>query len=234
MGVQTLSAASEGRSWLRPKRLLFGFLGLMFVYVLTHNEGFLIHPDDPEWQHIATFKWWLLPHGLAGACALLIGPMQFSDRLRRRYLRLHRILGRIYIAGAFIAAPLGVYIQHRDEFLGIGCSRSFTIETMIQAGIWIFTTAMALHCIRKGKVQQHRQWMVRSFAAGPFVFMEGRVIDGLFGLGGSCATDEIVVWCCTATAVFLADFVMQLGELFHVRPGTAKSETSVNTEALFS
>jgi len=223
MGARASSVVRTERISLQSKCLLFGFLGLMFAYVLAHNESFLIHPDDPEWQHIATFKWWLLPHGIAGACALLIGPMQFSDRLRRRYLQLHRILGRIYIAGAFVAAPLGVYIQHRDEFLGIGCSRSFTIETMVQAGIWIFTTAMALFCVRKGKIQQHRLWMARSFAAGPFVFMEGRVIDGLFGLGGSCATDEIVVWCCTATAVFLADFVIQLGEILHTRPGMARS-----------
>ena len=70
-------------SWLRPKYLLFGFIGLMFVYVLRYDEIFLIDPKDPEWQHIATFKWWLLPHGLAAACALLLGPLQFSERLRK-------------------------------------------------------------------------------------------------------------------------------------------------------
>lgn len=66
-------------SWLRPKYLLFGFIGLMFVYVLIRFESFLIDPKDPEWLHIESFKWWLLPHGLAGACALFLGPMQFSD-----------------------------------------------------------------------------------------------------------------------------------------------------------
>lgn len=28
-------------SWLRPKYLLFGFIGLMVAYVLYHNERFL-------------------------------------------------------------------------------------------------------------------------------------------------------------------------------------------------
>jgi uncharacterized membrane protein len=52
----------------------------------------------------------LLPHGIAGACALLLGPFQFSNRLRLRFRKFHRVLGRIYVAGVFVAAPLGVYI----------------------------------------------------------------------------------------------------------------------------
>ena len=39
----------------------------MVAYVLRHNEHFLIDPKDPVWQHYQLFKWWLLPHGLAGA-----------------------------------------------------------------------------------------------------------------------------------------------------------------------
>ena len=72
--------------WLRPKYLLFGFIGLMLAYVLVHDESFLINAKDPEWLHIQSFRWWLLPHGLAGACALVLGPMQFSDRLRQRFV----------------------------------------------------------------------------------------------------------------------------------------------------
>jgi hypothetical protein len=56
-------------SWLRAKYLLFALIGLMVAYVLRHNESFLIDAKDPVWQHYQPFKWWLLPHGLAGACA---------------------------------------------------------------------------------------------------------------------------------------------------------------------
>src|SRR5580704_2710503 len=34
---------------LRPKYLLFGFIGLMLAYVLVNNERFLIDSSDPEW-----------------------------------------------------------------------------------------------------------------------------------------------------------------------------------------
>lgn len=122
-------------SWRRPKYLVFGFIGFMIVSVLGHNERFLIDAYHPEWSHIHTFKWWLLPHGLAGACALLLGPMQFSERLRRRYTKLHRVVGRVYVAGALMAAPLDAFIQYRfDERLGD--SRSFTIATVVDASLW--------------------------------------------------------------------------------------------------
>ena len=119
------------KSWLRPKRFLWGILGLMLAYVLYHDESFLVHPKDPLWQHYEPFKWWLLPHGIAGACALLLGPMQFSDRLRECFRQLHRVVGRIYVTGVFVAAPLGFYIQYFQERMGD--PRSFSIAGAVDA-----------------------------------------------------------------------------------------------------
>jgi hypothetical protein len=70
--------------WFRTKDSVFAGIGLMSAYVLYHNERFLIDASDPMRAHFEPFKWWLLPHGVAGACALLVAPLQFSDRLRRR------------------------------------------------------------------------------------------------------------------------------------------------------
>jgi uncharacterized membrane protein len=206
----------ERDSWLRPKYFLFGFIGLMLLYVLGHNERFLIDAKDPKWPHIQTFRWWLLPHGLTGACALLLGPMQFSDRLRRRYTKLHRIVGRLYIAGTFLAAPLGFYVQYFQE--RTGATRSFSIAAAMQATTWMLTTAVALTFILKGNVQQHRQWMTRSFAVA-LVFLEVRVILGVTGwerLGPAAA--ETVVWACNVLAILLADLVLQWQEFRRLRP----------------
>ena len=213
-------------SWLRPKYLLFGFIAVMFVYVVTHFEKFLIDFSDPEWKHIESFKWWLLPHGLAGGCALLLGPMQFSDRLRARFLKLHRVVGRVYITCVFIAGPVGVYIQHVDERLGF--SRTFTIETVFQSALWMLTTGIALAFILRGKVQQHRQWMTRSYGTGPLIFLEARVIVGLMGGFGkvSPAVVETIVWGCTASSIFVADLVLQLQELLRARPVAAKARSA--------
>ena len=204
---------------LRPKYLLFGVIGVMFLWVLTHSERFLIDPADGEWMHIQSFKWWLLPHAIAGACALILGPMQFSDRLRQRFIGVHRAVGRLYVTGVFIAAPLGVYIQYLNEPLGF--ARSFTIETVFQAGLWMLTTAIAFAFILRGKVQQHRQWMTRSFGTGPLIFLEVRAIFSVFNVTDPHSI-EIVVWACTASSLFVADLVLQVQEILRMRPRTAK------------
>jgi uncharacterized membrane protein len=209
-------------SWKRPKYLLFAFVGFMLVYVLGHNESFLVNPDHPVWQHYQPFRWWLLPHGLAGACALLLGPMQFSDRLRQRYTKLHRIVGRFYVAGTFLAAPLGFYVQYFQERMG--ATRSFSVAAAMQATTWILTTGIALIFILKGNVQQHRQWMTRSFAVA-LVFLEVRVIVGVTGwerLGPAAV--ETVVWVCNVLAILLADLVLQWQEMYRLRRSAAKPE----------
>src|SRR5471030_1142642 len=123
-------------AWPRPKYLLFALIGLIYAYVLWTNESFLFNSRDPEWVHIAPFRWFLLPHGMAAAFALFLGPLQFSDRLRRRFATVHRVMGYLYIAGVYLGAPMGIYIQHFEERLGE--PRSFTVATVADATVWIF------------------------------------------------------------------------------------------------
>ena len=211
MRMSTLATGIRPFPRVRPKYLLFGVLGLMFVYVLGHDESFLVNPKDPIWLHYETFKWWLLPHGIAGACALLLGPVQFSDRLRERFRRLHRVVGRIYVAGVFLAAPLGFYIQYFQERMGV--PRSFSIAAAMDAVLWMITTGTAMVFILKGKVQEHRQWMTRSFAVA-LVFLEVRVIGGVTGLENLDAhVNETIVWACLGFSILSADLVLEWQDL---------------------
>lgn len=206
----------QPRPWrLRPKYALFSFIALMLAYVLYHNEHFLVDAADPSWPHYRVIGRWLLPHGLIGATALLLGISQFSTRLRTRYTRLHRVLGRIYVTAVFIVAPLGAYIQRLNE--QTGDSRSFTFAAITFATLWMFATGMAFWCIRTRRIDQHRQWMSRSLAMA-LVFLEVRVIEGLTGwdtLGP--AVDEIVVWICVALGFPLADAVLHIQEYLRGR-----------------
>jgi len=212
------SRPSRRLSWPRPKYLLFAAIGLMYAYVLWTNENFLFNAKDPEWAHIAPFQWFLLPHGLAAAFALFLGPFQFSDRLRRRYATVHHVMGYLYITGVYLGAPMGIYIEYFEERLGE--PRSFTVATIADAGIWIFATTMALVFIRQGRIQQHRQWMTRSFACA-LIFLEVRLILTLFNLPFAMA--ETVLWSCVAAAFPLADLVLQLQESFRPRAAPAKA-----------
>jgi uncharacterized membrane protein len=217
--MATATVPVRSASGVRPKYILFGLIGLMIAYVMVHNESFLIHPKDPAWQHYHPFRWWLLPHGLAGVCAIFLGPLQFSDRLRQRYTKMHRVVGRIYIGGALLLAPLGTYIQYFNE--RVGEPRSFTIAAGVDAALLMITTLIAFAFILNGKVQQHRQWMTRSFAVA-LIFLEVRVIQGLTGLGNVPGATETIVWCCVAFSVLAGDIVIQAQDFWRSRPAPAR------------
>ena len=70
--MSTVSDSRPRLTWFRAKHLIFTAIVLMMGYVAVHNESFLVDGADAEWQHIESFKWWLLFHGSAGACALLL------------------------------------------------------------------------------------------------------------------------------------------------------------------
>lgn len=200
----------QAPSWLRPKYLLFAFVGVMTGYVLVHNERFLIEPAHPIWQHYRPIQWWLLPHAVAGACAMIAAPLQFSDRLRKRFTKLHRVTGRVYIGGVFVLAPLGAYLQWLEEG-ALGGTRSFTVLATVNLVLLIVPTAIALRFAIKRNITLHRQWMTRSYAVA-LVFFEGRFILGVTGLEANPAFVEPVIWSCLAMSVLLGDLVNQYQE----------------------
>ena len=216
MATVSQSLQDRSRNWSRIT--LWTIVILMMGYVIYHNERFLINSADPVWQHYQPFKWWLLPHGLAGACALFLGPMQFSDRLRPRYLKLNKTVGWIYVVGAMIVAPFGAYIQYFEERMQQ--PRSFTMAAASDAGLLMLTTAIALFFVLRGNIQQHRQWMTRSFACA-LIFLEVRLILTLFHL--PVTASETVVWSCVAAAFPLADLVLQLQESLRPRAAPARA-----------
>lgn len=46
---------------------------------------------------------WVSSHLIGGTLALVFGPIQFSKWIRRKYLKFHKMAGKIYIIGAFLA-----------------------------------------------------------------------------------------------------------------------------------
>jgi len=80
---------------IQAKHVFFFCFGLLTLFVVLHNELPMVNAQSPARQHFAKVTWWLIPHGIGGALALLLAPLQFSNRQRLRYLRLHHILGRL-------------------------------------------------------------------------------------------------------------------------------------------
>jgi uncharacterized membrane protein YozB (DUF420 family) len=108
----------------------------------------------------------------------------------------------------------------------MGEARSFSIAAGVDAILLLATTAIAFYFIRQGKVQQHRQWMTRSFAVA-LVFIEVRVVAGVTGWErlGSHAV-ETIVWSCLAFSLLFTDIILQLQELRRIRPIPARGQAT--------
>lgn len=206
---------------VNAKYVVFTAITLASTYVLYHNERFLVDSSHPVWQHYAPFKWWLLPHGIFGAIVLLFAPLQFSDRLRKRFTRAHRIMGRLYVVGAILLAPMGAYIQYYQERMG--APRSFTILAIVDAAMLMGATAIAFVFAFRRKIALHRQWATRSYAIA-LVFIAGRFVLGVTGwetLGVEIV--QAIIWGCLALAVPLADISLNWRELRNVSATTKPS-----------
>ncbi|MBL8187401.1 MAG: DUF2306 domain-containing protein [Acidobacteria bacterium] len=212
------------------KHAIFTMIAIMLVYVLFHNERFLVESDHPVWQRYEPYKWWLLLHGLAGIPVMLLAPMQFSDRLRQRFPGVHRIVGRLYVVGAMILAPLGAYIQYKQESQGM--PRSFTVLGVVDAVMLMSTTLVGLVFAIKRKISQHRHWMIRSYAVA-LVFLEVRFILGVTGwetLGVEIV--QAVIWSCLAMSILIADIINHWLELRTALKAPVKLPVPVKQEVL--
>lgn len=200
------------------KLILFAvFLALTaFVTFMKNRQAFDGRSDMA--LHYAPANVFLILHATFASVALLAGVFQFSNRLRARYLKVHKIVGYVYVVCVFIGAPLAIPIAMRIE------TPSLIASTFMQTFGWIVTTAIGLYCIRSGNMVQHRRWMIRGY---PFamVFTVTRLIipiPPILALGNTGI--EIVVWSTVAMAAFLPSILLEWRAIFP-RGEAAKAAT---------
>jgi uncharacterized membrane protein len=168
--MPTTSLLAPRTSGFRFKTILWASLGLTVLFVFITSELLLV-TDYPIYHayrlQVIADRHLLIPHTLAGTLALLIGPINFSSRIRQRYLQLHRILGRIYFISVFVGSFTGIALAY---------GRPGLPGTSMQAAAWMVCTTAALIAARNRQIAVHRQWMARSYAV-TFTFVSSRVFN---------------------------------------------------------
>lgn len=113
-------------------------------------------------QQRATYLSHQLPlyiHVVGALTALLVGPWQFSRRLRERRPRLHRGIGVTYLLGC-LTGGIGALLMAPVAFGGAVTSLGFACLAVA----WLVTGGAGLRAVLAGRVADHHRWMVRSFA----------------------------------------------------------------------
>ena len=141
-------------------------------------------------------------HIFAAAAALLLGPLQFSAALRRRFTRLHRVSGRLYLMGVLLGGMGGLQLS----FLAQG-GLVAKVGFCCLATLWLYTGMRAFLAIRNGNVAEHRQWMVRNFSL-TFAAVTLRIYlpsAGLLGIPFDVSY-PVIAWACWVPNLAVAEW----------------------------
>lgn len=190
------------------KHVLFLVLGLAFLFILYHDERFIFDHQSGTWRFFYPVRWKLFAHAMGGATALVLGALQFSTRLRQSRPALHRLIGRFYIAGVLVAAPVAIYLAFTHAL------PIMSVETAAQASLWGLTTLLALLAARNRNFEVHRQWMMRSYAI-TLIFVVSRVVLAIPIVAPvSDAGAERLDWILVICALFVPQLVINWRQLF--------------------
>jgi uncharacterized membrane protein len=97
-------------------------------------------------------------HIVSAGLSLALGPWQFSKRLRRR-IRVHRGIGRAYLASVAIGS-VSAFVM--SMFSSVGILGFFGFGSL--AVLWGWTAWRGYKAIRERDIRSHQAWMIRNFA----------------------------------------------------------------------
>jgi uncharacterized membrane protein len=102
---------------------------------------------------------WLDVHVAGAATALLVGPVQFLPWIRRRLPALHRTLGRVYVIGC-LSGGVGGLVMAFGSTKGPIATAGFASLAVC----WIVANIQGWRLAVARRFDEHRAWMLRSFA----------------------------------------------------------------------
>jgi len=168
--VATIDRTASRRRWVLPVVAVgFGAV-LAYPYVGLDEAKSRI---DVHGLHYAV----LVVHVLSAAVALVVGPWQFSPRVRS-LRRVHRTLGRTYLVAGVL--PAGITAIP----VALWSGRLLTQLSLTTAAVlWLVTGALAYRAARRRDFAGHRAWMMRNYAL-TFLAVTSRIVVPLLLLAG--------------------------------------------------
>lgn len=192
--------------------IVLGTLAIALLWFVVQRAHYL---SDYSLASYSDYYWprraGLIPHLIGGALAITTGLVQIWLGLANRVGTLHHVLGRLYAAGVLIGSVGGFYMA-----LTIPGAMPYAGGLFMLCVAWVLTTGMALYAIRTRRIEQHREWMLRSYTV-TFAFVTFRLVDywlhRWLHVPESDTVDDIdtlMAWGCWAVPLLIAEPLIQL------------------------
>ena len=210
----TLSPGSSAKSSSRAITIVLLVLtSLVAVRFIWHYAmRYFLHFNATQFDYYWPHRFRLVTHISGGMLALTCGTLQLWTGLRQRAMNFHRWIGRVYLASAAVgitgAFLMAVYTT----------PRGFGVSLMALASAWIVTTGIAWTAILRGRVEMHKEWMMRSYIVA-FAFVTFRIVTdllpGVNKLLGSNPDDSAtsVGWLCWVLPLAIYEVILQTRRL---------------------
>jgi hypothetical protein len=187
---------------LRMLTMVLPYLGFEkgILFLTTKSQAI----NDNSWFRVGfyvhiTSSWWVLVTGL----------LQLMPALYRRWPRLHRRLGQVYLGSILgLAAPSGLVLALYANG-GLSAKVGFTLQCIV----WWLVTWQAYRAARQRRWLVHSEWMLRAYAVtlaamslrlesyGLYYFFQTKPIE----------TYLTVVWLSWVGNLLLAEVLVQAG-----------------------
>lgn len=219
--MNTTNATPAGQRTHWPLIIILALLaatGLYFVQQKLHyySDFSLASYGEYFWGRRLA----LVPHLFGGILALGAGIVQLWLGLTHRIGQLHRNLGKVYVTGVVIGSLGGFYMS-----LNIPPGYfAYAMGLFFLSVAWVTNTGMAVWCIRQRQIEQHREWMIRSYVV-TFAFVSFRLVNQwlhtYFNQPDNDVSDDLgtaMAWACWAVPLLLAEPLIQMRRVGRGRP----------------
>ena len=146
-------------------KVLFYLISLVGIKACLYNllQLYRIDPRIPEVYaiHLKTYENYPLVskiHLIGGILFVLIMGLQFSDKIRTRYKRIHKILGTFFLIVSFSLIITGLKIGFTFPFAGT----SEQIPMVLFSLMFIYYLYRSIDHLLKKDFYNHSRWMIRS------------------------------------------------------------------------
>lgn len=152
--------------------LISAFYGRYALYMgvleILHQLGLL---DDVK---VRAAPWIFIVHALAGSVGLISGALQFNRIILNKQKSMHRLIGKIYLYAIWITSVAALWSA---IFFDVNIPAKFAFG--ILAILWFSTTTIAYLRIRRRRIREHREWMIRSYSLSLFFVTFSFWVPGL-------------------------------------------------------
>ena len=141
------------------------------IAILGHWVEFEISPAEtarppgPEWFNIQRelyrqHPWLTQTHLISSLLFIALASFQFSASFRKKHLKWHRRMGRLFLGLTLFVAGSGLMLGVVIPFGG----RVETFYAVLLFALVLLAASKGFYHIKRRQIVQHRAWMVRLFS----------------------------------------------------------------------